>query len=263
MPMIKKLVFLFKRKSLYLISSKLIISRPQRGNGLSHIAIYRTERACEARPRISIGKKQRSRCGPNILSSPFVITEKAFLLHYLLSGSVESFEESDTTMPKQRTNRPCLFPPGVPTALLVLALLFFAAAAGLAVCYIKRWVCWHIVGLIIYVIFLSCVFPGLLLAFSWSKQKRWSSYIVNFLLHLTFPPTTWSFLLFQHMPVIQPLATGQCCPFENQEIKRTDWHLGRKYMFYFDSQFFVVGGRVMRSASSLAHKLTVSSKWIH
>lgn len=191
--MIKKFVFLFKRKSLHLISSKHIISRPQRGNGLSHIAIYRRERAREARPRISIGKKQRSRCGPNILSSPFVITEKAFLLHYLLSGSVESFEESDTTMPKQRTNRPCLFPPGVPTALLVLALLFFAAAAGLAVCYIKRWVCWHIVGLIIYVIFLSCVFPGLLLAFSWSKQKRWSSYIVNFLPHLTFPPTTWSF----------------------------------------------------------------------
>lgn len=29
---------------------------------------------------------------------------------------------------------------GVPTALLVLALLFFAAAAGLAVCYVKRYV---------------------------------------------------------------------------------------------------------------------------
>lgn len=29
---------------------------------------------------------------------------------------------------------------GIPTALLVLALLFFAAAAGLAVCYVKRYV---------------------------------------------------------------------------------------------------------------------------
>lgn len=29
---------------------------------------------------------------------------------------------------------------GVPTALLVLALLFFAAAAALAVCYVKRYV---------------------------------------------------------------------------------------------------------------------------
>ncbi|KAK2504071.1 hypothetical protein MC885_019551 [Smutsia gigantea] len=34
----------------------------------------------------------------------------------------------------------CYNSSGVPTALLVLALLFFAAAAGLAVCYIKRYV---------------------------------------------------------------------------------------------------------------------------
>lgn len=43
MPMIRKFVFLSKRKSLHLISSKPIIPRPQRGNGLYNIAIYRIE----------------------------------------------------------------------------------------------------------------------------------------------------------------------------------------------------------------------------
>lgn len=43
MPMIRKFVFLFKRKGLHLTSSKPIIPQPQRGNGLHDIAIYRIE----------------------------------------------------------------------------------------------------------------------------------------------------------------------------------------------------------------------------
>lgn len=78
-----------------------------------------------------------------------------------------------------------LFPPGVPTALLVLALLFFAAAAGLAVCYVKRWSCRNIIYLVTFVASLSCVFPNLLLVFWWSKWRWQFSYTANFLPHLT------------------------------------------------------------------------------
>lgn len=38
----------------------------------------------------------------------------------------------------QAQDRQACLPPGVPTTLLVLALLFFGAAAVLAVCYVKR-----------------------------------------------------------------------------------------------------------------------------
>ncbi|XP_005661187.1 lymphatic vessel endothelial hyaluronic acid receptor 1 isoform X1 [Sus scrofa] len=77
---------------------------------------------------------------------------------------------------------------GIPTALLVLALLFFAAAAGLAVCYVKRWGRWHTVGLVIFFTSISCVYPGSLVAFPWSKWRWWSSYTVDFLPYLTDPP---------------------------------------------------------------------------
>ncbi|KAM7235691.1 hypothetical protein CapIbe_012877 [Capra ibex] len=60
----------------------------------------------------------------------------------------EAFMETSTTATERESdiqNRPAFKNEavgfgGVPTALLVLALLFFAAAAGLAVCYVKRYV---------------------------------------------------------------------------------------------------------------------------
>ncbi|EPY74693.1 lymphatic vessel endothelial hyaluronic acid receptor 1 [Camelus ferus] len=42
--------------------------------------------------------------------------------------------------PNQKFRAYCYNSSGVPTTLLVLALLFFAAAAGLAVCYVRRYV---------------------------------------------------------------------------------------------------------------------------
>ncbi|XP_004324243.3 lymphatic vessel endothelial hyaluronic acid receptor 1 isoform X1 [Tursiops truncatus] len=62
------------------------------------------------------------------------ITE-AFVETSTISTETESYIENKAAF----KNEPVGFG-GVPTTLLVLALLFFAAAAGLAVCYIKRYV---------------------------------------------------------------------------------------------------------------------------
>ena len=99
-----------------------------------------------------------------------------------------SLEERWTVMSTWKNKAWSLSPPGVPTTLLVLALLFFAAAAGLAVCYVKRWGCWHMVSLVIFVTSTSWVYPRLLSTFPSSKWRWQSSYTVNVLPHLSCPP---------------------------------------------------------------------------
>lgn len=133
------------------------------------------------RAKCSIGEKQRSRCGPNILSGPCVVRE-GFSPSLSVSQSqvkmnVRRAEHNNVKVKDEQAM--FLFPPGVPTALLVLALLFFAAAAGLAICYVKRWSGQNIIYLVTFAVSLSCVLPNL-----W----RWQfSYTAYFLLHLPAP----------------------------------------------------------------------------
>lgn len=189
MPMTSKLVFLFKRKGLAL--NLLQTYHLQGHRQESDSVILQLSRECERdKTKDSIGKKERSACGLNTLSGPCVVTEEALPLLSVVSimCTGESWEDQPAAMLVWRPTSPVSVSPGVPTALLVLALLFFAAAAGLAICYVKRWGYWHMVGLIIFVASLSFVYPRSLLAFPFSKWRWQSSYSEHVPPHLTCPP---------------------------------------------------------------------------
>uniref|UniRef100_A0A8C8X2T5 Lymphatic vessel endothelial hyaluronan receptor 1 n=1 Tax=Panthera leo TaxID=9689 RepID=A0A8C8X2T5_PANLE len=64
-----------------------------------------------------------------------ICVTEAFVETSTISTETESYTENKAAFKNEVVGFG-----GVPTALLVLALLFFAAAAGLAVCYIKRYV---------------------------------------------------------------------------------------------------------------------------
>jgi hypothetical protein len=96
-----------------------------------------------------------------------IVTKKG-LLYYFLSMShikVNHCMHRHTHASKRPMDPVSPPPPGVPTALLVLALLFFGAAAVLAVCYVKRWGCRHISSLVTFAVQLTRALPWLLLAF--------------------------------------------------------------------------------------------------
>ncbi|XP_076970098.1 lymphatic vessel endothelial hyaluronic acid receptor 1 [Tamandua tetradactyla] len=76
---------------------------------------------------------------PPLASTPrkrkLICITEAFMETSTLSAETESYIGNKESFKNQAAEFG-----GVPTALLILALLFFAAAAGLAVCYVKRYV---------------------------------------------------------------------------------------------------------------------------
>lgn len=86
MPMTSKSVFLFKRKGLAL--NLLQTYHLQGHRQESDSVILQLSRECERdKTKDSIGKKERSACGPNTLSGPCVVTEEALPLLCLWSPS--------------------------------------------------------------------------------------------------------------------------------------------------------------------------------
>lgn len=83
----------------------------------------------------SIPRKTKLICITEILTETSTLPTEGFTETSTLSMETESLIKNEAAFKNEAVGFG-----GVPTTLLVLALLFFAVAAGLAVCYIKRYV---------------------------------------------------------------------------------------------------------------------------